>query len=69
MNIGTLRRRLFIPVDHEWNGIVRDITARYEHSGEEVDEELVCAAMARFYRDRATISLLREHLGIVHRCH
>jgi hypothetical protein len=59
IDIGTLRRRLFIPIDHEWNGIVRDITAEYEYD-EKVDVELVCDAMARFYENRATIARMRE---------
>ena len=63
MFIGDLRRKLFIPVEHEWNGIVRDITAKYEHPGGEVDAETVCLAISKFYRNRATLAQLR---GVIH---
>lgn len=59
--IGTLRRRLFIPVDHEWNGVVRDITATFEHE-EMVDPARVEAEIAKFYRNRATLALFRMNL-------
>ena len=66
MFIGDLRRKLFIPIEHEWNGIVRDITAKYETSGEDVNPDLVCDALARFYKDRATLVELRQILHIPH---
>jgi hypothetical protein len=50
--IGTVRQRLFISESHEWNGLVRDITARYETAGMLVDAERVSVALADFYRDR-----------------
>jgi hypothetical protein len=50
MYIGDLRRKLFIPVDHEWNGVVREITAEYEESGGDVDAEVVSVAMGKYYR-------------------
>ena len=61
MYIGDLRRRLFIDVDHEWNGVVREMTAKYEKSGGEgeVNEEPVFKAVAEFYRNRATLAMLR----------
>jgi hypothetical protein len=33
IDIGTLRRKLFMPYDCSWNGLVRDVTAKYEQSG------------------------------------
>jgi hypothetical protein len=64
MFIGDLRRRLFIPIDHEWNGVVRDFTAKYEQPGGEgeVSAEPVCAAIAEFYKNRATLATLRGAL-------
>jgi hypothetical protein len=57
--IGDLRRQLFISVDHEWNGVVRDITASCETSGERVDSIEVCSKIAKFYRGRASIALIQ----------
>ena len=62
MYIGELRRKLFIDVDHEWNGVVRDMTAKYETSNEQVDSDLVCHAIQRFYQDRASLEFLRSTL-------
>jgi len=46
--IGTLRRSLFLAKNCAWNGLVREVTAKYEHSDEmvnapEVYEALICA--------------------------
>ena len=35
-NIGEVRRRFFLPFDCEWNGIVRDLTARRENRNQAV---------------------------------
>ena len=66
MYIGELRRKLFIEVDHEWNGVVRDITAKYETTGEMVDPEVVCLALQRFYKNRASLAMLRLALSVEH---
>jgi hypothetical protein len=52
-NIGIVRRGLFISEPHEWNGIVRDITAQLERPGELVDAEKVCIFLADHYRQKA----------------
>ena len=56
MFIGDLRRRLFLDVDHEWNGVVRDITTQCETEGMEVDPEIVNMELADFYRKRAALA-------------
>ena len=50
--IGMVRYRLFIDEPHEWNGVVRDITAQLEHE-ETVNTEMVIIQLAEFYRARA----------------
>ena len=50
--IGKVRHRLFVDGVHEWNGIVRDITAQLEKD-ELVNAEIVCIHLAEFYRARA----------------
>jgi len=50
--IGTVRHRLFVGHDCEWNGIVRDITAQMERE-EMVNTEQVLVQIAEFYRARA----------------
>jgi len=62
MFIGDLRRRLFLDVDHEWNGVVRDITAQCETKEMEVDPEIVNIELADFYRKRATLALFQLNL-------
>jgi hypothetical protein len=62
MFIGDLRRRLFLDVDHEWNGVVRDITAQCETEGMEVNPEIVNMELADFYRKRASLALFRLNL-------
>lgn len=37
-NIGNIRRSLFMPFDHPWNGLVRDWTAQSENV--QTDEKL-----------------------------
>jgi hypothetical protein len=63
MFIGDLRRQLFIPVDHEWNGIVRDVTAQCETEGMEVNQTMVEDELASVYRKRATLALIRMHIA------
>jgi hypothetical protein len=58
--IGNVRRRLFVPVDCEWNGVVRDITAEMEQPGELVNDELVYVHIAEFYRIRAHWARFKE---------
>jgi hypothetical protein len=58
--IGNVRRRLFAPVDCDWNGVVRDITAQMEQPGELVNAELVCVHIAEFYRIRAHWARFKE---------
>ena len=65
MFIGDMRRQLFVPADCDWNGVVRDITARCETSGMEVDPEVVHTKMQEFYRGRATLALIQMELSPV----
>jgi len=51
--IGDVRRRLFVAEPHEWNGVVRDITAQMERPGMLVDAEKVSIFMADHYRQKA----------------
>jgi hypothetical protein len=57
--IGDVRRRLFIEEPHEWNGIVRDITARCETGEMRVDPDLVATKLNEFYRGRASLALMQ----------
>lgn len=59
--IGDVRRRLFAHVDCEWNGVVRDITAKMERD-ELVNAELVCVHLAEFYKARAHWANFQESL-------
>jgi hypothetical protein len=61
--IGTVRRRLFIDEPHEWNGVVRDVTAKMECPGKLVDAEQVCKFIVRFYRERAHWARFRQEVS------
>lgn len=61
--IGDVRRRLFVDVDCEWNGDVRDITAKLEQPGMLVDSELVIRTLSRLYRNKARLAGLRAALS------
>jgi hypothetical protein len=53
MFIGDARRKLFISGTHEWNGVVRDITASVETEGEQVNMEEVEEKIKDFYIAKA----------------
>jgi len=50
--IGDVRRRFFVDVECEWNGVIRDLTAQMEHK-EHVNTGLFLVHLAEFYRARA----------------
>lgn len=59
--IGTVRRRLFVDHDCEWNGVVREITAQLERD-ELVNTEIVCIHLAEHYRIKAHWARFRDAL-------
>ncbi len=56
MFIGQLRRQLFIDGTHEWNGLVRDVTAECEQDYGMVSPELVTYVLSFVYRHRASMA-------------
>jgi len=55
MNIGDLRRSLFVDHACKWNGLVRDITANQEMAGEEVYPEAVYVGLLETLRCNASL--------------
>jgi hypothetical protein len=66
--IGTLRARLMAPFDCPWNGLVRDITAADETSGELCDPTAVMQALIASICERAYLDHSfpeRQHSGLL----
>jgi len=55
MNIGSLRRSLFMEYDCQWNSLVRDITAKLERENEEVDEHKTHILLLTYIKAQATL--------------
>lgn len=53
--IGQLRAHLFVPFDCKWNGLVRDVTAEFEHEGELVDPYEVFKRLVQIVRDNGQL--------------
>jgi len=57
MKIGDLRRSQFMNYDCMWNGLVRDVTAQFEQSDEEVSEVEVLKKLLDFLTSTAILDV------------